>query len=82
MIFTDFIYVFTGIGIVVGTLGAAFLAIFGVSVLYELLEDNWNNIRRENAWKRWKRDDESFAIHHLNRLAEKYPDLEITYKKR
>lgn len=81
MIFTDFVYVFTGIGIFVGTLGAVFLCIFGVCVLYELLEDNWNNIRRENAWKKWKREDELFAVQHLNKLAEKYPELEITYKK-
>lgn len=82
MIFTDLIYIFTGIGIIVGAIGAVFILIFGFCVLYELLGEEWNHFRRDISWNKWKRADEEFAIHHLDKLASKYPELEITYKKK
>lgn len=81
MIFTDLIYIFTCIGIIVGAAGAFFLGVFGACVLYELLGDNYNDIRRKVSWSKWRKTDEQLAIHHLKKLSEKYPDLEITYKK-
>ena len=81
MIFTDLIYIFTCIGIMVGAVGAVFVCIFGACILYELLGDNYNDIRRKVSWNNWRKTDEALAIHHLNKLSEKYPDLEITYKK-
>ena len=82
MIFTDLIYIFTGIGIIVGTVGAGFLLIFGACILYELLGDNYNDIRRKVSWNKWRKTDEQLSILHLNHLSKKYPDLEITYKKK
>ena len=60
---------------------AVFLLIFGACILYELLGDNYNDIRRKVSWNNWRKTDELLAIHHLNKLSEKYPDLEITYKE-
>lgn len=82
MIFADLIYIFTGIGIVVGSIGAMFLVMFGICILYELIGDEWNRLRSDISWKKWKRADEQFAVSHLEKLASKYPDLEITYKKK
>lgn len=82
MIFTDLIYIFTCVGIVVGAVGAGFLGMFGFCVLYELIGDEYNHIREQVSWSKWKRSDEQLLLHHLDKLATRYPDLEITYKKK
>ena len=82
MIFNDLIYIFTGIGIIIGVAGAGFLGIFGFCVLYELIGEEYSNIRERVSWRKYQRYDEHLAVNHLNKLAERYPDLEITFKKK
>ncbi|MBQ2653278.1 MAG: DUF2892 domain-containing protein [Methanobrevibacter sp.] len=82
MIFTDLIYIFTGIGIIVGAVGALFLGIFGFCVLYELLGEQYVNLREHASWRKYKKYDEMLAVNHLNKLSKRYPELEITYNKK
>ena len=70
------------IGAGVAILGAAFFTMFGFMILYELIGDEYDNFKYKLEKKRLSRDRENLAMHHLEKLKKRYPDLEISYTKK